>query len=191
MRIGPNEVHILDPDFYDTLYANAAAKRDKDPFVMGGYGLHHDLLSTGPADLHRIRRNALNPYFSQAAVNKLEPVVKAKVDLFCSRVQEVVSRGEIVNLEVAFMAMATDIITEYCFAKSYGFLEQPGFAPDFAKTIVSGSEASNLGRFLPWMVPLMKSLPLWVIGYIDANMKQLIGLTLVCRLCHASGAQGS
>lgn len=126
-----------------------------------------------------MRRNALNPYFSQAAVTKLEPVVRARIDLFCARVKDAIGRGEVVNLEVALMAMATDIITEYCFAKSYGFLEKPDFAPDFADTIRSSAEASNLGRYLPWLVPLLKSFPVWVVGMIDPNMKQLIELTLV------------
>lgn len=33
VRVGPREVHIKDPDYYDDIYASSGRRREKDPAV--------------------------------------------------------------------------------------------------------------------------------------------------------------
>jgi hypothetical protein len=75
--------------------------------------------------------------------------------------------------------MTTDIITEYCFGKSYDFLKQPDFAPEWAKMIMGAAEMSNLGRYFPWLPIMMASMPPSVVKLIDASMVPLVVFTKV------------
>ena len=70
--------------------------------------------------------------------------------------------------------MTTDIITEYCFGRSYNFLEKPGFAPEWSKMMMGAAGFSNFGRYFPWLPIMMEKLPPSVIGLIDASILPLV-----------------
>ena len=179
VRIGPNELHISDPDFYDVLYTGGAEPRDKDIFAINGFGLAKSHIATEKHDHHKLRRAALNPYFSTQAVTKLEPVIRAKVEILSSGLNLAHETGELVNLEVAIMALTTDIITEYAFATSYNHLAKPDFSPQWTKTMKGAGEASMLLRYVPFLVEPMKVSPPWLVKLLDPNISQLLSIKLV------------
>jgi cytochrome P450 len=109
VRIGPNEVHISNPDFYDELYTGVSRPRDRDPFEVRGFGLQDAVLCSPEHNIHRMRRAALNPYFSNQAINRIEPVVRSKLDTLCSKLAEANKSGEVVNVELAFMALTVSV----------------------------------------------------------------------------------
>jgi cytochrome P450 len=80
-------------------------------------------------DLHRMRRAALNPYFSKASVNRLESTVQSNVDLLCARLRSRAGSAIPINLSDAFTCLSADVIGSYTFGRSYGFLQHPDFMP--------------------------------------------------------------
>lgn len=108
VRIGPDEVHINDPYFYNEAYGTSIRRRHKSPvyFWMGGMGSFGDqsMFGTLDHDLHRLRRNALGAYFSKRKVRELEPRLRAKVLLLRQRLLERAGRGS-VNIRDAFGAL--------------------------------------------------------------------------------------
>lgn len=58
IRISPDELHVNDPEFYDTLYVRAG-RRDKYRYFSGRFGFASDALSTVDHETHRMRRKAL------------------------------------------------------------------------------------------------------------------------------------
>jgi cytochrome P450 len=105
VRIGPNEVHVSDPNFYDELYTGISRVRNRDPFTVRGFGLPDAVLNSPNHDVHRMRRGALNPYFSKQAISRIEPVVQSKLDILCRRLEESRNTMEPVDVELAFMAL--------------------------------------------------------------------------------------
>lgn len=103
VRIGPNEVHILDPEFYHVLYTTGKEKRHKNYFALGGFGLPDAVLGTVDHDVHRMRRAALAPYFSTKAIGGMEPVVLEKLEMLAWRIGETRGTGEAVDIEAAVM----------------------------------------------------------------------------------------
>jgi cytochrome P450 len=103
VRIGPNEVHIVDPEFYNVLYAAGSQKRNKDHFALDGFGLPDAVLETGSHDLHRMRRAALSPYFSTQAIAKMEPVVHEKLNLLYEKLEQIRGTRQVVDIEAACM----------------------------------------------------------------------------------------
>ncbi|EMC97785.1 hypothetical protein BAUCODRAFT_31780 [Baudoinia panamericana UAMH 10762] len=174
VRIGPNEVHVAEPNFYDELYTGIARPRHRDPWEVQGFGLPDAVLCSPEFDIHRMRRAALNPYFSTQAIGRIEPVVRSKLDLLCGRLEDALETRKPVDVELAFMALTTDIITEYCFARSYNFIKHPDFAPDWLKATVGAVEASMLGRYLPFLPAVMKAMPPWLVKMLSPPMMQLV-----------------
>lgn len=109
-----------------------------------------------------MRRGALNPYFSKAAVVKLEPVIYAAVDKLCRRLEHVANSTYTVDLAMAFSCMTTDIVTQYAFAESSNFLDSTTFAPNFHEAILAGTRMGVWARHFPIMFPILRSLPMYV-----------------------------
>ncbi|KAK0357392.1 hypothetical protein LTR59_009954 [Friedmanniomyces endolithicus] len=177
VRIGPNEVHVSDPDFYDILYASLPSRRHKDIFAIDGFGLAQSVIATANHEHHRMRRAALNPFFSTQAVAKLEQsVTRPRIDDACQGLAKAFETGEPVVIEVLTLALTTDIITQYAFAKSYGYLDRPGYAPEWAEVLRGAAQSSMLFRYLPFMIKLLMSSPEWLINLIDPKLMQLFNI---------------
>ncbi|KAK0728747.1 hypothetical protein B0T26DRAFT_849369, partial [Lasiosphaeria miniovina] len=99
VRTNPYELHIRDPDFYDELYAS---NQRLDKYRYG--------FSTVPHELHRLRRGAINPFFSVQSVTQLEPLILAKADKLCARFHALASTAEVVRINAAFIALTLYII---------------------------------------------------------------------------------
>jgi cytochrome P450 len=79
VRIAPGEIHIKDPSFLDEIYAPASRKRDKYWFNQRAFKGPESVGATVKHELHRQRREALNPFFSTRSVTAFEPIIQGKV----------------------------------------------------------------------------------------------------------------
>ncbi|KAK1987725.1 cytochrome P450 [Colletotrichum cereale] len=162
VRINPYELHIIDPDFYDDLYSSGR-KSDKYEWWTKTAGSDESGFATVSHSLHRLRRGALNPFFSVRSVVQLEPLIKEKVEKLSARLGELARTGEIVRLDAAFMALTMDIICDYSFAHDRRYLDEPDFKLLWKETIIGAFEGGAASRQFPWMLPVMRRLPLsWV-----------------------------
>ncbi|KAK0728769.1 cytochrome P450 [Lasiosphaeria miniovina] len=70
VRVNPDEIHINDPSWVNTLYTNAA---------------HGALFSTVGHDIHRKRQAAVSPVFSRASVSSIEGLLYDDTELLMRR----------------------------------------------------------------------------------------------------------
>jgi cytochrome P450 len=129
IRINPEELHINDPSFYDQIYVGPSRRTTKWHWSAKMFGTTNAAVGTIDHELHRLRRSALNPFFSKQAVTRLEPVIKANVDHLYRRLREFAGTGKPVNLSDAFTCLSADVIGAYAFGKEYGFLNSKDFFP--------------------------------------------------------------
>ncbi len=105
IRVNPYEVHVNDPAFADELYLGPGPrKRDKWEWAMSGLGVPGATLMTCNHDHHRLRRSALNPFFSKASVRSLQPLLDSKMDQFIERFKDFQQTGDVMVLNHAFAA---------------------------------------------------------------------------------------
>lgn len=78
-------------------------------------------------DLHRVRRSAVNPFFSKRSVNDLAPFIQNIVDALCARFDDAVKTGEPIDLRYAYAALTLDVMGEFCFSKSFNAVQIPDF----------------------------------------------------------------
>lgn len=81
--------------------------------------------------MHRLRRAALNPFFSKQSVAHLENTIQRSIDRLYFRLSSYAESGLPANLSDAFTAVSGDVISSYTFGKSYNLVEQDGFAPEW------------------------------------------------------------
>lgn len=167
VRISPNELHVNEPSFIDELYAGANKKRNKYPYFSAQFGIPDSVFGTPGHELHRLRRTALNSFFSKASVTKLEPIVYSAIEKLISQLQGYAGTDRPVTMNSAFSCLTTDVVTEYAFAKSYNFLLSPSFEPNFHRAIVAGSDMGPWIKQFPWLLTLMNRLPQSVVMRVN------------------------
>ena len=121
-------------------------------------------------DLHRIRRASVAPFFSKQKILSLEPMIQRNIGKFCERIRLLKGTGNPLPLRLAYEALTTDIITEYCMAKSYGHLDQPYWDPKYHDMITKLGAVMYLSRLLPFLQPILELLPSWVVLKLDPGM---------------------
>ncbi|KAL9131133.1 MAG: hypothetical protein Q9175_006847 [Cornicularia normoerica] len=176
IRISPEELHVRDPEWYDELMTTSTRPRDKSEAFAGRSG-RDSIFGTVQHDHHRVRRGALNPFFSKKSISAIEPLIQSKVDLLCTALGEYAPggsdekrAGKEIELGVAYMSLTLDIISHYAFGKSYGLLDLPGFSQMWKDVVENVMESFALVRNLPWLPELLKKLPIPVTKMIDTGM---------------------
>ena len=123
---------------------------------------------------HRVRRGALNPFFSKMAVSRMEPLIQEKVARLCARLAEKHGTGEVVRLDVAYMALTMDIITHYAYGESVNYLAEDDFRLAWKEAVIGALGNGTVLRQFPWILPLMKLIPMSVLQIMDPQAAGLM-----------------
>lgn len=166
MRINPREVHIKDPYFYDEVYAPAARKREKDPHFVGVFGFPTSMIATVGHDLHRFRRALLNNFFSKKSVLALSSVMHEMEEKLMWRLEQAHRDDAILRLDDAYAALTADIISQYSWGISSGFLDDENFKNDIREALNEISSFVHINRFFPFLGVLMRTMPRWLLSRI-------------------------
>ncbi|KAF4550592.1 Cytochrome P450-like protein 84 [Elsinoe fawcettii] len=161
VRINPSEIHINDASYYDTLYAGGSQRRDKYVWFTNAGDSPTSAFATQHHDLHRMRRGALNPFFSKASVMRLEPMLREKADHICRIMALNKKHDRIFEFGAAYMSFALDTVTNYAFGKAgcWGCLDGDEFSGDWKEAIIKAFENATLIRYIPWMTQLLRQIP--------------------------------
>ncbi|KUJ13489.1 cytochrome P450 [Mollisia scopiformis] len=158
IRISPFELHIQDPDYYDVLYSNNLPV-NKSKFYTSQFDMDHTAFSTLDHKHHRLRRSALNPFFSKQMINRLEPLLQTVVNKLSQRLEEFRGTGTPVEMRAAYSALTIDVITYYCFNESWAHLDAPDFRKDWFDGVHTMLLAGNFMKHYPWLYDVIKALP--------------------------------
>ncbi|KAH8199347.1 hypothetical protein TruAng_006479 [Truncatella angustata] len=153
IRISPNEVHCNDILFANEIYSPANRRRDKPIHqVRGTATIAHAVFSTADYEKHRIRRNALAKLFAREKVTKLEPKVHTNVQLLCNKILAVGKTP--FDITTAYGCYSADMITDYAFGESFGFLHQDSWEPNIRGPAKSILKPMYMFRFFPILTDL-------------------------------------
>lgn len=162
VRIGPNECHILDPNFFDEFYT-VSSRLDKDAWYYAFVASQDAGFGTSNADLHRARRKAMSRFFSSSAIASLESSSREKVLKLCQRLQDIRKSGKLVNLSNAFRCLAADSVTNYCMPKGFNLLDSIDFADDYNRQARTISYIAVWHRHIPIIIPIFMRMPRWFV----------------------------
>lgn len=168
VRITPLEVHVDDPEFYDTIYSNSE-RRDKTPWHKNAFTSDKSAFATSNHELHRTRRGTLNPYFSKSQIRKFSPWVQERADILCRRFEEEYKGTENpLAINEAFACLTSDVVMEYSFAENYNLIENPEFIAPLNRTLELYLRAVHIATNFPIVVQLQVNiLPRWFVTWLD------------------------
>lgn len=174
MRINPDEIHILDPDYYDTIHGSSNVKRDKHAAFVALANAPTSSFATVSHEHHRLRRKGINHLFSKLAISKFEPAIQAKVDILASRFRKAIETKEIIRADVAYNALTMDTICQYGFAEDDAYLLEPDFKLAWKETLKGASRAGAFIRAFPGVLVLLNILSPSVIGFLAPRMALIV-----------------
>jgi cytochrome P450 len=170
VRINPYELHVNDPDFYDTVYAGGGKKRDKYSRFVRLFGMADGALATVDHDLHRVRRAAINPFFSKSNVRKLEGIIKLKSSRVLAHMTALEGSGKPLRLTHLYGAFTSDVIVEYAFGESHNDLAKSDLNANFFQMMGSIHHVGAAAKQIWWLLPLLLSIPESITTRLDPGM---------------------
>ncbi|ETI29327.1 hypothetical protein G647_01780 [Cladophialophora carrionii CBS 160.54] len=161
IRINPHEVHIRDPDFYEVVYADdSRCKRDKWSWSCRQHGLPLSTLATVGHNHHRLRRGALDPFFSKARVQSLQPVLEDVARKLLARFEEFQMLGDPLPISLAFATLTNvDIAEQYVLGRNDKRALARDFDPSFYEASLTSSTTGYLTKHFPFITKLTQLVP--------------------------------
>lgn len=176
MRIGPNEVHILDAEYYEKFYSQTNNKVDKDPWFYSMLGNPQATFPTINADVHRLRRQSLAPYFSVAAISKIEPQIHVLVGRLADRMAACAEKDTVIPLFYSYRCMTVDMISEYAFGKQLGLLDREDWGESFYSAWRALWALSGLIRQFPMIMDIFDAMPRWVLQRVNPGALEVLDM---------------
>ncbi|KAF1953456.1 cytochrome P450 [Byssothecium circinans] len=171
IRVTPDEIHIRDSHFFDTIYP-AGVHLDKVGWDSR-FGSENGLLMTVHAAAHKRRRAALAPMFSRRSILDFIHIIHRHIDTFADRLHEFESRKEPINLTNVFPALTGDIIMDYFFGFNQGHLQNPEFE-SFHEAFKNMGPTGHVATQFPSILPLMEKIPDWLVCKMQPDAKRLL-----------------
>ena len=128
VRIGPNHVSVSDPDFISQFYSIR-----EDYTKTGFYPIQSiswkkkpemNLFSTRDPEEHRLSKRQIGAAYSLPNLLQSETAIDSCIDLFMSRLRELINTNSSVDLGAWLQYFAFDVVGEVTFATKLGFLEK-------------------------------------------------------------------
>ncbi|KAL4782495.1 cytochrome P450 [Aspergillus varians] len=161
VRITPNEIHLSDPENCEKIYY-VGSRYAKDAAFYGSFGADKSTFTTSSPEVHRVKRAALNPFFSRKKVLDLEGIVHEKAQRLVTRMKKAFKSSDGVDLHHGFRAISIDVITDYAFDNSYNFLDKEDFGVTFFDDFRDMGPAIWFFQQFPAVQRLALSIPYWL-----------------------------
>jgi hypothetical protein len=126
-----------------------------------------------------MRRKPLSPMFSAKRISEFQPVIREKTDRLCQRLSEYEKNGQVLPLHLAMMALSTDIITEYAFARAYNHLDLPNFQDTLHDALTAIYVTGNFALHFPIIFPILDLLPDEFVIKVQPVLQPVVGLRRV------------
>ena len=191
IRVSPFELHIDDPDYYDVLYGQDRV-RNKYEWTDGRLGNPLSFFGTSNHTLHRMRRAPFNSMFSKQQITKFEPIIHERLDALFRHLCQYADTDKVIPLNLAYTAFSQDVICQFGFARHFHCIESPGFEDTLLEGYQAAVQSSHLALQFPWLLPVMNSLPNWLVVGLQPKLRRLIslqqvGIMLVIGTCRGMG----
>ncbi|KAF8866637.1 cytochrome P450 [Acephala macrosclerotiorum] len=167
IRLGPNEVHIHDPDYFNQLLAF----RPLNKWAMAGqqFGISEAIFGTEDYKHYTKKRAAFGDSFSHSNALKLQDLMNEHINKACEIIKQRDTEGRTIDLAYIYRGAPADIFTEFIFGSQFNFINDEASVRglyDRKHEVLFGM--FHLGRHMYFLIPLLLDL-IW------QKIKQIAG----------------
>ncbi|CAI6088130.1 unnamed protein product [Clonostachys chloroleuca] len=144
IRINPDELHCNDIYLQILFTLLALGVRDKSSHFLHGFP-------------------------PRAQIYELENTIQSSAHNLCRKILSCEGQSAL-NLASTYSCFAADMISEYSFGQSFGFLDQPGWEPNYKKSVDILLGLGHILRLLPILGTLMEIVPLSVVQLFPSDI---------------------
>ena len=145
-------------------------KFDKDsnyysnPFFDGSHIAIPDLKTA------KQRKDMFQPYFSKAAIQRVEPLLKQAISKFLSIMKQAGREHRVVDLNFGYRCLTADMIMDYCYQKSFQALSAPDFRFPLIVALDRYSQAGQWDKYFVKIFSVIAS----VLNALPLNISKMI-----------------
>ncbi|KIK58356.1 hypothetical protein GYMLUDRAFT_1006072 [Collybiopsis luxurians FD-317 M1] len=176
VRIGPNTLHFNDRRAYHDIFSNGTTLVKDGQFYQAimPHAAESSFCFSDPQQAKN-RRSLLAPSFSRQSVMKLEYTIQKKVDQLAALLEKNYCTPESsMKLSIAYRCLATDVITEYCFAISANTLSDPNFAHPIVLETLNLIKRVWIQTYFPFISHLVARIPIGFILWLFPRFRTLV-----------------
>jgi cytochrome P450 len=107
-------------------------------------------------------------------VTSLGPSIHEKVDKLIARFEEAHAAASVLHLQLDFAALTADVITDYCYGWSYGYLDGAAARSNDLVDAVNGLMVMfHVNRFFPFLITVFRNSPPALVRWLQPHMADL------------------
>ncbi|TVY16709.1 Pisatin demethylase [Lachnellula arida] len=118
IRIGPNDLHFWNAEAIPAIY-KAGKAMGKTEFYDGFTTFNPNLFGTRNEALHSVRRRQVSHGFSQASIEKMEPIIDDQMSILINHVKGFAKTGEIFDMKNLISCFVLDVLGDVAFGRSF------------------------------------------------------------------------
>lgn len=124
---------------------------------------------------HRLRRNSINGFFSNASIRRVEPIIREKLGKMLARWADGAAgrEGKVLRVHTVFKAYASDIITTYAFGDCFHFLDEDDWGEAYFASTEIYFKLNHAFAHIPYLSRLVNYLPAAALGLFLPNLKEM------------------
>ncbi|KAL4943883.1 hypothetical protein BDV06DRAFT_188905 [Aspergillus oleicola] len=173
IRITPNEIHLSNPDNCEKIHF-VGSRFIKDPGFYGAFGIDKSIFTTVNPEVHRVKRAALNPFFSRKRVLDLEAIVQHKAQKLITRMKTAFASGSGIDVHHGFRAISIDAITDYAFDNCYNFLDKEDFGVEWFNDFRDMGPAIWFFQQFPSIQQVALCVPYWLAKLLSGPLARMM-----------------
>jgi hypothetical protein len=163
VRVNPNEIHVKDPEWYDTLYRAGTASCNKYPPSAHFAGTPLGFFGTVEHHVHRSRKAPLAAYFSKRMARSAESIFRNQIDYSGRALQKAHEEDKTVDLRVTYLSTATDIVSLYAFNTRAGVIDSLREVEDWPYTVQAIAAVSPFFKCYPYISEWLPPCLVWFV----------------------------
>ena len=126
---------------------------------MRAFALDHAAFAVETHELHRIRRATLSNYFSFTSLRKQEPKIQLVIERMLDRLRKLQGTGTVLKVQNMYGCLTADIISQYGYGETFGYLKDPDFCPWWHDMMIEVSINGHMIKQFPWIISIMNRFP--------------------------------